>query len=93
MFAGDADAYIPIGAIFVVLSQTALSDSKLLYSAKPHGSYNLNVLCIDVYKFGAANRVSNERGKSVYAEKAWVSDLSMVQIWEDRGGKALPAKC
>ena len=75
----------------------ALSDAKLLYSDKPTNSYAVNVLCIDGHKFVAANRVRwrSPKGFDRFAPgqiREWISD-SIVQMYEERDGKALPAKC
>ncbi len=81
-----------IAVMLVCSSQPALSDVKLLYSQKPTDTYSVNVLCIDGHKFVAANRVRSRNGP-IGTRQHWLSDLSMVQMYEERNGKALPAKC
>ena len=76
-----------------LLSQPAWSDARMIYNAKPTDSYSVNVLCIDGYKFVAANRVRSKAGVHQRTDEAWLSDLSLDQFYEEKDDVAVPAKC
>ena len=88
-----------IAVMLVLLSQPAWSDARVIDSTKLDSSnFSVNVICVDGHKFVAANRIRwrSPQGYNRLAlgqTREWVSDLSMVQMYEERNGKALPAKC
>ena len=49
---------------------------------------NFITVCIDNYKF-----VLSERAKVLYNTNSTAVTMSMVQFFEERDGKSLPAKC
>ncbi len=79
--------------ILTLLSQSAWSDARMIYNAKPTDNYSVNVLCIDGYKFVVGNRVRSKKVGGLGEPYQVISDLSMVQFYEEKDDVALPAKC
>ena len=83
-----------IGIIFISLmfANIGFADIKMSeYKAFKDSLYEadglvIQVFCVDGYKF-----VSTERSRSHHSGKA--NAISTVQFYEERDGKALPAKC
>ena len=71
--------------LLVLLSQPALSQDRSMGKWDMKGNYDLRTVCIDGYKF----LITNENHVRGFDSKV----ISVVQFYEERDGKALPAKC
>ena len=69
--------------ILTLLSQSAWAEARSMDKNSMKGDYALRTICVDGYKFVVANRFRGE-GKM---------NLAIVQFYEEKNGKALPAKC
>jgi len=59
-------------------------NAKTLSKQDMKGDYTARTLCVDGYKFIVANK---------YFHGSKTSAISLTQFYEERNGKALPAKC
>ena len=72
--------------ILTLLSQSAWAEAKSLDRNEMKGNYVLRTICVDGYKFVVGNRFDFKGGEAV-------SDLTIVQFYEEKDDVALPAKC
>ena len=83
-----------IGIVFISLmfANIAFADIKMSeYKAFKDSLYEADGLVIQVFCVGGYKFVSTERSRSHHSGKA--NAISTVQFYEERDGKALPAKC
>ena len=83
---------LAIVALILLLGSNAFAKEKDTGNAKSlskndmKGNYTARTLCVDGYKFIVANK-SRANGNGV------ATAISVTQFYEERDGKALPAKC
>ena len=70
--------------ILTLLSQPAWSEAKSLDRNDMKGNYTVRTICVDGYKFVVGNRLRGVGG---------LSDLTIVQFYEEKDDVAVPAKC
>ena len=87
--------YVFLGLIFFSCNAYSADDpkgnSKTLGHNSMKGDYALRTVCVDGYKFVIANRYDRDwKGKEGIAI---TSSISVTQFYEEKNGKALPARC
>ena len=72
--------------ILTLLSQSAWAEAKSLDRNDMKGNYTVRTICVDGYKFVVGNRRDVWSGGNM-------SDLTIVQFYEEKDDVAVPAKC
>ena len=70
--------------ILTLLSQSAWAEARSLEKDIIESSYTIETVCVDGYKFVVGNRLRGVGG---------LSDLRIVQFYEEKDDVAVPAKC
>lgn len=70
--------------ILTLLSQSAFAEARSLEKDIIESSYTIETVCVDGYKFVVGNRLRGVGG---------LSDLTIVQFYEEKDDVAVPAKC
>ena len=80
--------------ILTLLSQSAWADIRKLETQNlGEWEFSTQTLCVDGYKFVVGNRVRDKQVGGLRDPSQIISDLTMVQFYENKDGVALPAKC
>ena len=81
---------LAIVALILLLGSNAFAkdtgNAKTLSKNALKGDYTARTICVDGYKFILANKFN-------YSGVGMASAISITQFYEERNGKALPAKC
>ena len=70
-----------VAVMLVLSSQPAWSEAKWVSFEQSETGYMVETVCLDGHKFVVANRYEFQTA------------VTIVQVYEERDGKALPAKC
>ena len=88
---------LAIMILSLIFNGNIYAESRLI-ETKDHKAFRVSTFCIDGYKFVTTNDVRNDYEEASGINETSVSvsvatALSMVQFFEIKDGKSLPARC